>query len=236
MSAVWMSLPSAKPDGGTIPLWKAKGYNVAVWRDPGKPTLFATDLVIEAPYLGYYAACNRLVRDVFEWHSDCDWCVCAADDTLPDERNPEEIAAECQIHSRICSLDLYRSMLVMQPTGDPWADGLGRIIERIAGSPWIGREFARWAYQGKGPYCEEYFHMGGDEELKCVAENLGVYWARPDLTHFHQWFGRDGDQHQGVTVPIPAYMARAYGPEEWAHFQRVFTERKAAGFPGSELL
>ena len=90
--------------------------------------------------------------------------------------------------------------------------------------------------RGRGPYCEEYFHMGGDEELKCVAENLGVYWARPDLTHFHQWFGRDGDQHQGVTVPIPAYMARAYGPEEWAHFQRVFTERKAAGFPGSELL
>ena len=89
-----------------------------------------------------------------------------------------------------------------------WAGSLSgsRVV------PGSGREFARTGVQGKGPYCEEYFHMGGDEELKCVAENLGVYWARPDLTHFHQWFGRDGDQHQGVTVPI----SRIYGKGVWA--------------------
>ena len=35
----------------------------------------------------------------------------------------------------------------MQPTGDRFAQGQ---IDRIAGSAWIGREFARRAYGGNG--------------------------------------------------------------------------------------
>lgn len=237
--AVWMCLPSAKPDGGTIPLWKEKGYKVAVFRDEGALKI-DFDLMIEDRYDGYYRACNRLVHGVFNVDRDCDWCVCAADDTLPDERNPEEIAAECtKVFGGVVTPGIrpYASTFgVMQPTGDPWSDGLGRIIERIAGSPWIGREFAERAYGGKGPYFEGYYHMGGDEELKCVAERLGVYWPRPDLTHFHKWFGRDGDVFQCVKGITPSYMEKAYGREEWDNFQRVFSERKAAGFLGSELL
>jgi hypothetical protein len=238
--SVWLCLPSAKPDGGTIPLWKEKGYKVAVWRDPGARELNA-DLIIQAPYKGYYFACNRLMRDVFMLDPACNWVVCAGDDTLPDERNPEEIARECEkkflkMNDPIQRSDFGGTFGVMQPTGDPASDGLGRTIERSAGSPWIGREFAQRAYGGKGPYFEGYFHMGGDEELKLVAEKLGVYWPRPDVTHLHMRWDRDGDHWHGAHKQPPVYMDKAYGPEEWANYQRVFGERKAAGFPGCEPL
>lgn len=113
----------------------------------------------------------------------------------------------------------------------------GAYIDRVAGSAWIGREFALRVNQGKGPLWPEYFHMGSDEELQAVATKLGVFWQRPDLTHHHQHWGRPRDgQRYGFASNMPQFLTRANSAEEWDKYKRLFRERKAAGFPGSEPL
>ncbi len=111
---------------------------------------------------------------------------------------------------------------VMQPTGDPWRDTMGRIIERIAGSPWLGREWCRRANKGQGPFWPEFTHMFGDEHLQRYAQSLGVFWQRPDLTHFH-----DHAQRDQVSPPAP-HMAQWNTPQHWAQSKAIF-ERLVAG-------
>ena len=244
--SVWLCMPSAHADGGTSPKWRAAGYKTAIWRDPGAPDIDC-DILHVAPYPGYYAACNALMRMAFEADQSCEWVVCAGDDTSPDpNKHPDAIAVECGLHfvthCESCSrsdpytsapCDNQFSFGVMQPTGDPWSDRQGRIIERIAGSPWIGKEFALRTYGGKGPYWEEYFHNGGDEELQCVAQKLGVFWQRPDLTHHHDHWcrPRDGEKFAHGRQ-VPKHLERANSPEDWARFNRIFKPRQAHGFPG----
>jgi hypothetical protein len=113
----------------------------------------------------------------------------------------------------------------------------GAYIDRVAGSPWIGREFARRMYQGRGPYWPEYTHMGVDEELQAVAMKYGVFWQRPDLTHFHQHWGRPREGETiGQSDRMPAFLKQANSAGEWKRYKRIFAERKAMGFPGSEPL
>jgi hypothetical protein len=88
----------------------------------------------------------------------------------------KQIAKECTAH-------FGGTFGVMQPTGDRWANG---SIDRICGSPWLGREFCTRMYHGKGPMYGGYLHMFGDEELQHVATRLGVLWQRRDLTHLSQ--------------------------------------------------
>lgn len=124
---------------------------------------------------------------------------------------------------------------VMQPTGDRWGDAQGAYIDRVAGSPWIGREFARRMYGGSGPYWPEYFHMGVDEELQAVATKLGVFWQRPDLTHYHAHWGRPRPgERMGQVDRMPAFLAEANSPEHWRKYKALFSKRQAAGFPGHE--
>ena len=135
-------------------------------------------------------------------------------------------------------LDSARTFGVMQPTGDrwgadePWAKAMfpdaPAYIDRICGSPWIGREFARRMNQGKGPFWPEYRHMFADEELQCVAQRMGVLWQRPDLTHFHDHPRRDGVSR------TPDFAQEIYSAPHWEASKKLFESRKAAGFPGSE--
>jgi hypothetical protein len=130
---------------------------------------------------------------------------------------------------------------VMQPTGDRWGadEAWARqqfpdrpaYIDRVAGSAWIGREFAQRAYGGNGPLWSEYKHMFVDEELQCVAEQLGVFWQRRDLAQHHAHWGRDGFTHAA-----PDFLREANSGGHWAKYEALFRERKAAGFPGSEAL
>ena len=99
----------------------------------------------------------------------------------------------------------FETFGVMQATGDRWGENepwaraqfpdAPAYIDRICGSPWIGREFARRMNQGKGPFWREYFHMFADEELQCVAQRLGVLWQRRDLTHHHEHPRRSAGAH-----------------------------------------
>lgn len=114
---------------------------------------------------------------------------------------------------------------------------IGAYIDRVCGSPWIGREFARRMYQGNGPYWPEYTHMGVDEELQEVALKLGVLWQRPDLTHYHNHWGRPrGGAKYGDQANMPAFLEHANSGPEWDRYKRILTARRAAGFPGHEPL
>jgi len=146
---------------------------------------------------------------------------------------------------------------VMQPTGDRWGlgpcttcGGQGRypeqtvvlckdcngtgqsaLLDRICGSPWIGREFARRVYGGEGPLFEGYHHNFADEELQCVARKLGVLWQRRDLVHYHRHHARISDM-----ATAPDWIKRINDPKhsDWYASKELFAERKAAGFPGHE--
>jgi len=159
--------------------------------------------------------------------------------------------------------DLAATFGVMQPTGDRWqegrcttCDGLGKagryadnltrrpcpdcfgsgrsaVIDRICGSPWLGREFCRRVNGGTGPLHEGYFHNFADEELQHVARKLGVLWQRRDLVQTHRhWSRKRGDWRDA-----PAWAQAINDPQvsDWKTSQALFNRRKGAGFPGHEV-
>lgn len=224
--SVWFCIPSARANGGTALDWKRAGYKIALCRDQEdncRELLSADGLVIVRPYEGYSQSVNDLVRLVLALDPECDWCVTGGDDTLPDPNPPGQIARELTAH-------FGGTFGVMQPTGDRWANG---SIDRICGSPWMGREFCERAYGGNGPMFGGYRHMFNDEELQAVALKLGCFLQRRDLTHYHEHFCRQGE---GVNwaAPPPAFLRAANSPEHWKRYGALFQQRKAAGFPGHE--
>lgn len=262
--SVWLCCPSARPVAevnARMQKWRDMGYKIALWRDTTTGEYPECDrLIISSQWPGVYVAWNTLVANVFRTQPDCDWVVCAGDDTDPDPtKRADDIAAECSHLFGAQQMRFVQSVRfleggaqedtpptyhstfgVMQPTGDRWGEdeAMARhmwpdapaYIDRICGSPWIGREFARRVNGGRGPWWPEYRHMHGDEELQAVAKSLGVLWQRPDLTHHHDHCRRDG------VARTPEFLVEAYGPEHWAKYSKLFAERKAAGFPGHEVI
>ncbi len=238
MSSVWHCIPSARPVALVnehVAKWKDRGYRVALMRD-GISDIQGADLIlICGSYPGYAKAANALINTVMERDPDAEWFVTGGDDTDPDpSKTAEEIAAECVAHFSWNGRNPLWTWGVMQPTGDRYAHG---SIDRIAGSPWIGRAFAMRAYKGQGPYWPEYTHFFLDNELKEVAEKYGVYWPRRDLIHLHRHFLRASEAIDSGTVsrPAPAHLIEANSPRHWARYKQLFDFRRAAGFPGSEL-
>jgi hypothetical protein len=212
------------------------GYRVCIMRDSAEDVPTPIDALFTpepgSGYPGYSRAVNMMAKAVLQQDPACDWIVAAGDDTSPDpHRTADEIAAECSKH-------FSGTFGVVQPTGDEWADfhegKMSRIIERIAGSPWLGREWCLRAYQGRGPLCELYTHCFADQELLHVAKRLGVYWERPDLTHHHDHWMRD--PNNAAIQGCPPHLKEATSKAHWDKYKAMFDERKAAGFPGSEPL
>jgi len=133
----------------------------------------------------------------------------------------------------------YNRILREGPTYTNCEDcsGSGRsaLLDRICGSPWLGRDFCRRANGGRGPLNEAYFHNFADEELQCVARKLGVLWQRRDLIHYHQHWARTS---RGDRENEPAWAKAINDPKlsDWERSKTLFAERKAAGFPGYEPL
>jgi hypothetical protein len=124
---------------------------------------------------------------------------------------------------------------VTQPTGDRWGEKNGEAtIDRIAGSPWMGREFCRRMYHGSGPMYNGYYHNFADEELQCVAQKLGVFWQRRDLIQEHRHWARP----RGDWRDAPEWAKKINDPRfsDWDKSKALFAARKAAGFPGHEPL
>ena len=241
--SVWLTIPSARPPAEVEPVlkaWRQQGYRVALWRDwNAEPVSRLVDLVRPGVYSGYASAVNSLVAEVMDVDAAAEWFIAAGDDIWPDINwRAEEIAQQCRYHFE--DLNQGNAKLetfgVMQPTGDRgFGDAQGPYIDRVAGSAWIGREFARRMYGGKGPLWPEYTHQFVDQELQEVAVKLGVFWQRPDLTHLHQHWGRPREgERMGQASRMPEFLKEANSAAHWIKFKQLFEQRKALGFPGHE--
>ena len=219
--SVWFAIPSARPVAeaqACIDAWRAKGYRVAIWRDTGAEPV-ECDLLMSGEYAGYAKTVNLLAKTILAEDPAAEWIVTGGDDTLPDGRPASEIAAECSAH-------FSGTFGVMQPTGDRWADG---SIDRIAGSPWLGREFCERAYQGNGPLWGEFTHMFVDEHLQAVAVTLGLFWQRRDVTHYHNHYLR---VQEGVnwSAGVPAHLTQWSSQQHWNESKAIFERLQAGGF------
>ena len=226
------------------------GYKIAVFRDLGAPLIPEASFVIVDKYPGYAIASNRLIQEVFARDPECDWVVGGGDDMEPDpEYDPGAVTLENEDYFRDLNCDYTErgaTFGVMQPTGDRWgeSDPWAKIqypsapayIDRICGSPWLGREFCRRINQGRGPFWPEYFHMFVDEELQNVAQRLGVLWQRRDLTQKHNhWARQDRKESRTYMGPLPPeHLKEALSKAHWDEAKALFERRKAVGFPGSE--
>lgn len=226
--SVWYCIPSARPAEEARPIlakWQEMGYQTALLR---QGDLIDADIVMPTiSYYGWARSINMLSRLVLAHVPHAEWIVSGGDDTFPDPNHwAEEIAAQCREH-------FQGTFGVMQPTGDRWANG---TIDRICGSPWLGRDFCLRMYGGNGPMCDLYEHMFGDEELQQVAIRTGVLWQRPDLTHLHRHYFRSPSNGVNYLAPIPRHMVEFNGQKHWNESQALYLSRQAAGFPGHEPL
>lgn len=240
--AVWLCIPSARADGGTIRLWKERGYRVAVQRDPGAPQLSEDcfDVVLEHEWDGYPKAVNRLCKYVLQEWTGTLVCVTGGDDIEPDPTySPREIQQmflghlTCDFINGMESInppEIFNTYGVMQPTGDPWSDSQGRIIERIAGSPWMGRDWILKSYGGNGPIFEGFYHFYEDEALQEAAKMQGVFWQRPDIVQKHNHWTRDRNV-TGADRLRPVFLNKAQAM--WEADKQVFLECKARNFSES---
>lgn len=227
MAKVWLCVPARRnTEDSTVPEWRASGYKAAIAREPYLPSIECDLLLPIHEYPGWPRCVNTLASMVFLSDPEAEWIVTCGDDTHPDlSTHPHQIAE--QLKSHFCG-----TFGICQPIGDPRKDSLGHIAPRVAGSPWMGREFAMRMYHGGGPLYPGYHHNHADQELKDVAEMLGCYWMRPDLMHRHDhWAYKRGSRED-----MPAWAAPLHTPEAWRKSNGLYQSRKLFGFPGHEPL
>ena len=105
----------------------------------------------QAEYPGYANSVNKLVKTILEFDPECVAVVAFGDDMAPDpKRTANEIAT-----GYVKRFD--GTLFALQPTGDRWSLETCKQpqSERVAGSPWLGREFCQRAYMGRGPLWPE---------------------------------------------------------------------------------
>lgn len=216
---VWYCIPSANPERciRAFEAWKAQGYKCAVLLDKPQHEVPNANLVVRVDkYEGYFASVNRLAKLVVAEH-DADIVVTGGDDMLPDpNKRAEEIGAEFLAH-------FPDGHGVMQPVGD---DLYG--TDRICGSPWMGRRWVLEGYRGLGCFWPEYMAFGGDEELRYVADALGVLWQRPDLVQRHDHWTRRGKASQ------TSYQ-RKNDALYWERDTGMCKSRGEYGWPGARM-
>jgi hypothetical protein len=256
--SVWFVIPSKRPlaeANACLDAWQERGYKVAVLREKDDGMLDVDMQIPTAGYIGWARSVNLLLANVMAYDPYADWFVTGGDDYFPDPtKTAEEIAAECKEH--FCKVNGLTAMAtgkllggktfgVMQPTGDRWGEKNGEAtIDRIAGSPWMGREFCRRMYHGAGPMYNGYYHNFADEELQQVAQKLGVFWQRRNLIQEHRHWATArprSEGHTGISGDVrnmPEWARKINDPKlsDWDKSKALFAARKAAGFPGHEPL
>lgn len=244
MCSVWVTVPSARPVEHVrkwAAAWRERGYRVAIWRDPGHGiAIDNVDFIVSDTYPGYARAVNHLTHHILREDTECNWVVTGGDDVYPDSHTADEIALECGRYFWIkwqddLTLDLQKMKTfgVMQPTGHRWGEHTSHpdprlrsaYIDRICGSPFMGREFCLRMNKGKGPFHPGFTHMHGDECLFEVAKKLGVLWQRRDLTHDHRHWGLSGNR-----ADMPKFLERWNTPEHWRESKALLDRLKAEDF------
>lgn len=179
---VWFVIPSASPEKcrKTLPLWRERGYRIAVLQNFEKGEIPADIVDWFDYYPGWPESVNILCRQVIP--QSCQLIVSGGDDMLPDPNHTaQELAA--QFFDRFPD-----GFGVMQPHGDEFM-----CAKRYCGSPFIGRAWFENMYGGRGPMYGGYHHNYADNELYWVAKGLNALWERTDLSHFHDHFTRTGE-------------------------------------------
>jgi len=252
----WLTIPSARPPEEAekvLKLWRAQGYKIALWLDftldvsanLEKALKYddIADVIVGDPavgYPGYAKAVNAIITDRLIRDQQAEWFVIGGDDTEPDmNHTAEEIAFQTGFHfGGLTQTPNTNTFGVMQPVGDRFASVGGvAMIEKVAGSAWIGREFARRMYGGNGPLWPEYTRFFMDEELQEVAIQYGVFQQRRDLIHLHRHYMRESDaiDSPAIYTEVPAHLQAQ--ESKWKAEQEIFNRRKharPAPFPGSE--
>lgn len=212
---VWLVLPSANPANAarTFPVWRERGYRIAVLQDRVRFACDADRVVTVDRYEGWAASVNVLCREVVPKTAAS--VVGAGDDMLPDPtKSAQQIAEEF--------LERFPSGLgVMQPQGDAYLNS-----HQFCGSPWFGRGWIDRMYGGRGVMFPEYRHNWADNEVYWLARCGGALWERPDLTQHHEHFSREKGSE-------PAYWSAS--AREFDRLDaELFVSRAWAGFPGHE--
>lgn len=181
MSEVWFVIPSANPENcrKVLPLWRAQGYRIAVLQNRERAEIPADRTVWFDSYPGWPESVNILCRTIIP--ESCNLIVSGGDDMLPDPSHSASQLAE-QFFERFPD-----GFGVMQPHGDEFM-----CAKRYCGSPFIGRGWFERMYGGDGPMYKGYHHNYADNELYWLAKGFGALWERPDLSHYHDHFTRDG--------------------------------------------
>lgn len=191
-----------------IPIWRVKGYKVAVLLDFNRYVKLDCDmLLVQERWQGFPVAANLLCHSV-----PGDIVVVIGDDVYPDLKLTAQDIAKDFIKK------FPSTFGVMQPIGDDF--GSTKIC---AVSPWVGRKFIEEMYGGYGPFCTDYFHYYTDHELQIIATKYNAFYQRSDVTQFHDHWQRKENPER------PQYLLKA--GELWHRDEIIFKQRKAAGFP-----
>lgn len=173
---------------------------------------------LKLPFEGYYRVINSLVAHAFK--NGAEVVTCAADDMDPDPEHDAQEIAEAYLNRFPDGLG------ILQACGDPQGvDEFGhQAASRICGSPTFGRGWFEKAYGGKGPFWDDYRSFYCDEELKEVAEKLGVLWMASEYTFLHKhwsWGWRPQAEYQ-----------KRNSDWHWSADKELFDSRKKMEFPG----
>lgn len=238
--SVWYAIPSKRPAAEAeqvLAKWREQGYRIALWRDYDVRTELHPDIRCDiwrtgTVYPGYAKAVNSLTREILASDPAASWIVTGGDDVEPD------LHVTANVIAVQCSQYFGGTFGVMQPTGDrwghdqpgPWPKG-SAYIDRICGSPWMGRDFCQRINGGCGPLREEFRHMFVDEALQEIAIKHDCLWQRRDLIHYHNhWARKPGTPASAC----PEFLREVNSPEHWKESRAIFDGLKAAGWPGSE--
>jgi len=219
----WVVFPSAITTraNAAVDAWAAQGYHTLVYQDMGAQPCVA-DVVRFGNFPGYYKIINHLVEDAL--CEGADVITCAGDDMLPD---PQATAQDIgQYYLKV----FPRGEGVLQACGDRQGmDSRGvPAAERICGSPTFGREWIFRSYEGRGPLWSGYHSFYADEDLKEVAEKLGLLCMARQFTFLHKHWSWGHMSRQ-------SYQQRN-SDSYWDKDAALFSSRKASGFPDSGLL
>jgi len=209
---VWAVWPTVHLDETRkmIDVWHSFGYKVAVLVNPpftNEDFIDANMVIVQDEWWGFPVAANVLCKCV-----PGNIVVVAGDDLYPDPNNTAE---------EIGSYFLKRfpnTCGVMQPTGDKFG-----WTHKCAVSPWLGRTFIEGAYEGNGPYREEYFHYFSDQELQEYATQNNMFIQREDLIQFHDHWQREEKPQR------PEHLKKAGTLH--SKDKKIFEERKLKGWP-----
>jgi hypothetical protein len=266
--SVWFAIPSKRPVSearSALQAWSEMGYSIAVVREPEDGWIqLATIHIPTQQYLGWARSVNLLVASIMAYDPAAEWIVTGGDDYLPDQtKRADEIASEltelfggtlgvmqptgdrwsegrcttCNGTGRLLNLS-GRPVGGNHACPDCNGTGTSAVIDRICGSPWMGREFCRRMYHGAGPLYNGFYHNFADEHLQCVARKLGILWQRRDLIHRHEHWARQQaktDKHTGLGGDVrnmPEWAAKINDPSssDWERSKALFAKLKAGGF------